>query len=281
MLLGVVVQNNDPQKRGRVKVFIPHVSLNMTEKWEKEPKDKSFYDLSDPIIKDAIDEIKHRLPWANYAAPIFGEVGNHYYDSYNKKNDSKTDDKTVKSETDNFGYTYESNQYNDSAKGLFSIPRVGSRVWVFFENGNPNRPVYFATAYSKDDWDGITNESGDYPEKLENYSKKDGESPDTTYKNKMVISQRGAIIEIVNTESEESIQISQHNGSFKVWNNKGIQEYTNGNDRKYVDGGQTLHVGGNMNVYIEGNADILVNGTYTVESKGNMKFKAPRIDFNP
>ena len=31
--LGMVIQNNDPEKRGRVKVFIPHLSAVLYENW--------------------------------------------------------------------------------------------------------------------------------------------------------------------------------------------------------------------------------------------------------
>ena len=31
--LGMVIQNNDPEKRGRVKVYVPNVSANLYNKW--------------------------------------------------------------------------------------------------------------------------------------------------------------------------------------------------------------------------------------------------------
>jgi len=288
--LGIVVQNNDPQKRGRLKVFIPHLSMNIYEDWDNLNEEKTFEKLSDPKIKNIIDKIKNQLPWANCAAPIFGENGNHYYDSYNTKSSNgdlssdKTKEKPSNDIEDNppsdaFGNNYKHNAYSNTSKGLFSIPKVGSRVWVFFENGNPNRPVYFATSYNKTDWENINTE--DYPDKLENYSKIDGEEPEYTYKNKMVISQKGGIIEIINSDNNESLQISHYNGGFKIWTNDGIKEYVEGEDKKYVKSNSELHVGGNMNVRINGNANILVDGTYTLESKGNMTLKAPRIDLNP
>lgn len=280
MFLGIVVQNNDPQKRGRVKVFIPHLSLNLHEGWDNLDDDKAFEKLSDPKIKDVIDKIKDQLPWSNCAAPIMGENGNHYYFSLQKEskigdNFNKTGDKPAKSientpPTDSFGNTYPHTSYSKSAKGLFSVPRVGSRVWVFFENGNTNRPVYFATAYNKSDWERI-NEDGHYPDQMENIYGVDG--GDTTYQNKMVISQRGGVIEIINTDNQESIQISHYNGGFKIWSNGGTKEYVEGDDIKKVNG--------KVNLHIQGNADIFVDGTYDLESTGNMTFKAPRIDLNP
>ena len=41
---------------------------------------------------------------------------------------------------------------NDMANGLFTFPKPGSMVWVFFREGNPLFPVYFAASYSSAEW---------------------------------------------------------------------------------------------------------------------------------
>jgi hypothetical protein len=43
---------------------------------------------------------------------------------------------------------------NDSPKGMFTFPGLGAMVWVFFREGNPQFPVYFAASYSKEEWGG-------------------------------------------------------------------------------------------------------------------------------
>jgi len=306
--LGIVVQNNDPQKRGRVKVFIPHLSLNIYEGWDNLSEEKTFEKLSDPKIKVVIDDIKNQLPWANCAAPIFGETGDHYYNAKSQESKSgdsidKIGDKPAKSIEDSppqdaFSNNYSHNSYNNSSKGLFSVPRVGSRVWVFFENNNLNRPVYFATSYGGGDWDKVSNEH--YPDKSENFSKNDqllaGDSYDDSYQNKVVVSQRGGVIEIVNSDNAESVQISHYNGGFKIWSNGGTKEYVEGDDKKLVKSNSQvnvkcnsqLHVGKNMDIHVienqtitvGGDVNIDVAGSYTVKSGGPMKFEAPRIDLN-
>ena len=41
----------------------------------------------------------------------------------------------------------------DTAQGgFFAIPRVGSIVWIFFDGGNHNFPIYFSSAPDKDNW---------------------------------------------------------------------------------------------------------------------------------
>lgn len=41
---------------------------------------------------------------------------------------------------------------NDMASGLFTYPNPGAMVWVFFREGNPLFPVYFAASYSSAEW---------------------------------------------------------------------------------------------------------------------------------
>ena len=42
MYTGIVVQTNDPQKRGRVKIFVPLISPSVYSGWNSINKDKQF-----------------------------------------------------------------------------------------------------------------------------------------------------------------------------------------------------------------------------------------------
>ena len=53
--------------------------------------------------------------------------------------------------TDGYGPTVVKNT-NDMPKGLFAYPNVGAMVWIFFREGNPLFPVYFAASYSANEW---------------------------------------------------------------------------------------------------------------------------------
>lgn len=53
--------------------------------------------------------------------------------------------------TDPHGPTVVKNT-NDAAKGMFAFPGVGAMVWVFFREGNPQFPVYFAASYGANEW---------------------------------------------------------------------------------------------------------------------------------
>ena len=50
--LGIVIQNNDPLGRGRVKIFVPHVSPTVYKNWNEIPEDKKFKFLGANIDSD-------------------------------------------------------------------------------------------------------------------------------------------------------------------------------------------------------------------------------------
>jgi len=74
--LGIVVQNNDPLRRGRVKVFVPHVSPSVYSGWNEINRDKKFKFIGKNLnsdLTDVLDDLKKILPWANCASPLAGE----------------------------------------------------------------------------------------------------------------------------------------------------------------------------------------------------------------
>jgi len=83
--LGIVVQNNDPDKRGRVKVFVPHISPTVYKKWNEAVKDKKFKFIGKNVgsdITDVTDDLKKILPWAEIAAPLAGESSSGRFNAY-------------------------------------------------------------------------------------------------------------------------------------------------------------------------------------------------------
>ena len=75
--VGIVVENDDPNYGGRVKVYVPEHSPNLEKlnNWIKEGKEIKFNaidkDMS-PELVEILDDLKESLPWADYAGPIFG-----------------------------------------------------------------------------------------------------------------------------------------------------------------------------------------------------------------
>lgn len=58
---------------------------------------------------------------------------------------------SVVNNTDDNGRTPVMNT-NDMPNGMFAYPNPGAMVWVFFREGNPLYPVYFAASYSATEW---------------------------------------------------------------------------------------------------------------------------------
>lgn len=83
--IGVVVQNNDPEHRGRAKVYVPHVNAAVYENWYNVKKNKSFRFVGRNInsdLGDILTDLKTILPWADQASPIGGQSSTGRYNAY-------------------------------------------------------------------------------------------------------------------------------------------------------------------------------------------------------
>lgn len=100
--------------------------------------------------------------------------------------------------------------------------------------------------------------------------------------NKVLRTESGHLIEVDDTVSKERIHIMHKTGTYVEIDQDGQVVIKSVDDRFDVTTkDNNIYVGGNVNVRVKGNVNILVDGTYTLESKGNMLIKAPKIDFNP
>lgn len=314
--LGIVIQNNDPEKAGKVKIWVPHISPTVYNNWDNTSIDKKFNFIGsnvDSDITDIVEDLKAILPWAICAAPLNGASSSGRYNAFEKtatisdssnKDDQDFDTNFTKTKyslnndgigekparkyeinetkitdafvnagdipfenANKFGYNYTPTSYSNSAKGSFSIPNVGSHVWVFFDGGDPLSPVYFAVSYGDSDWksiyDTFTNDPGlDYPGAAENKNSSIQEynHNTTTYRNKYVINQKGGSIEMVNTDNRELLKLTHYSGSFKEFSNSVNTEFAINNDQKLVQNDQFLTVNGNQSTFIKEDVDCIING---------------------
>ena len=263
--LGIVIQNNDPDKAGKIKVFVPHISSTIYNNWVKKSENKTLKFIGNNINEDltaVLDDLKKITPWADCAAPLVGESASgrfnnfnltgsvsdsnfldtvtsatsaltgegaapsNFYDETTRVNDAFFDASMNVNRPNPLSYEYKPNGYSNEAKGAFCIPSVGAHVWVFFREGNPNFPVYFAASFGQQDWQGIyesQNEPGlDYPGTYENKNASITEYNNNvdTYRNKYVINQKGGTLEFVNSDLNEKIRLTHYSGSFKEMNNQ-------------------------------------------------------------
>lgn len=81
---GIVVQNNDPEMRGRVKVLVPEhapsvYSLNQDTMEGVILKFKNIHRMASVEIDTALDKIREALPWAEQASPLVGGISSGLY----------------------------------------------------------------------------------------------------------------------------------------------------------------------------------------------------------
>lgn len=319
MYLGIVVQNDDPDKRGRVKIYVPHISANVYKNWYQQDTDKSFSFPGKNInsdLSDIIDELKDVLPWAEPAMPLVGASGSGRYNAHldqasisdtsniktavepEEKIDVKSKynlndtgigespgrkyefesmrlgdaftttlsgSKNAPNKINRYSYSYKPTTYSNKAKGSFSIPNVGSHLWIFFEGGDHMNPVYFAASTGAEDWRGIYESSGDadYPGVYENQNKQDDPHYDAdteTYRNKYVINQKAGAMEFINTDNREILKLTHFSGSFKEFNNHVNIELASQNDQKLVIEDQFYTVQGFKNLYTGRDLDNIIKG---------------------
>lgn len=318
--VGIVVQNDDPERAGRVKVFVPHVTASVYKKWVERKSNKRFKFLGSNIdntiqqtlsgngfnqtenLTNIIEELKIVLPWAHCAAPLTSEntsgrynnfynfaniSDSNFYSTFSQSTSSAEDtpgkpgaffEKEENRLTDAFvnadqninrpnplAYEYVPSTYSNRAKGSFGVPAVGSHVWVFFREGNPTMPVYFAVSYGSTDWKGIYEDysntpSEDFPGTFEN---RNSASTDynvnvETYRNKYVINQKGGTVEITNTDLNEKIKLTHYSGSFKEFNNQSNVELATNNDQKLTLNDSYDTVRGFRNVFTGKGLDEIV-----------------------
>jgi hypothetical protein len=83
--LGICINNQDPESRGRVQVFIPHIMPALYENWNQDGNDISLEcvgnNLPTGLNSDIIKKLTEILPWAEGALPIIGNSASGSYNS--------------------------------------------------------------------------------------------------------------------------------------------------------------------------------------------------------
>lgn len=316
--LGVVIQNNDPEKRGRVKVFVPHITNNLIlENWSQKEQDKLFNNLGEQDNEDLsslLAELKKVLPWAEIAAPLFGGVASGRYNSVKKTTytshtnyweqeellqgnrpssrflgeggvyDGFTDAATA-GILNPHAHEYTPSDYSGLAAGTFTIPNVGAHVWVFFQGGDYNCPVYWAAAYGQADYKRIyttlkrtdstlqeegasdldlasNNISVDHPGAYENSDQDSLDSESKTFRAKHVINTNKHSLEFIDTDHRETLKLTHYSGSFKEWNNYTTTEFAANNSQSLTMGNKFETVRRDNNLYITGNNRVCTDKDY-------------------
>lgn len=117
--LGICINNVDPEYRGRVQIFIPHIMPALYEGWNELGEDIKLEcvgdNLPNGLPSKVIEKLTQILPWAEAAMPV---IGNSVAGTYNP-------------ETGNF------NQTNTPEAAATSID-LNTAANAFALNGDPN-----------------------------------------------------------------------------------------------------------------------------------------------
>lgn len=74
--LGLCINNDDPEKRGRTQIFIPHIMPALYENWNEAGDDIKLIcvgnNIPDSLPDNILEKLKLTLPWAESASPIMG-----------------------------------------------------------------------------------------------------------------------------------------------------------------------------------------------------------------
>lgn len=262
---GIVIQNNDPDKAGKIKVFVPAVSNTVYNGWNELSDNKTFSKIdADSSITKILSVLKEDLPWAESATNIFGGDSSQINKATTPAGVVRPSNGFISSKPkDAKGHTnFTPGDYSEKSAGFFSIPSVGSHVYVFFKNGDNNNPVYFAGTHGIEDWSGVL--SGDYPEEYEN-SGKGG------YKNKHVLNSTKHTLEFIDSDSTEAIRLSHFSGSNIQMFNDYTSKFTVGNDYTLINGDQFETVKGKQDIVVSDSVTITVGGSkVTINSDGTV-----------
>ena len=179
---GIIMSDADPLRLYRCRIFVPEIHELVYDTVEGREKVRYYIapDELGSLQPDDHKQLIETLPWAEQASSLFGEQGLSHYNAfrgtqtggvnYPQKSSRNTPPNSRKMGTypsqvasnadatggpiaDNNPFNPTTNIYAPApnapnAHGIHGIPSVGAHVWVFFDRGDINCPVYFAACPS-------------------------------------------------------------------------------------------------------------------------------------
>lgn len=170
--------------------------------------------------------------------------------------------------TDPHGPTIVKNT-NDQSKGLFTFPAVGAMVWVFFREGNPQYPVYFAASYGTEEWKSAYGSSNGINGDGTNVGNIDNQTANSL----KFIPNAGGGLEFTHIKNNDdpSGASDRHvammygdDGSNMVITKGYHQIYTRHDRRDQIDGDSFNIIGGNEEKWVEGESNLNIRGNHYI-----------------
>lgn len=140
---GIIVQNNDPDHAGKVKVWVPHISPTVYSGWiSLVQENKRFKFLGSNVAEQftlIVEELKIILPWADIAMPLTNEGASGRYfanKQYGTISDSNVYDSVVAN--DNYVENQSLNYDNIGEKPAYLYEQQSTSVSDAFTTTNNN-----------------------------------------------------------------------------------------------------------------------------------------------
>lgn len=156
---GIVVYNEDPLLKGRVKIYVPGIyPIEFKDKWQQLP-------WAEPAL------LLGGGNWANEKyAQMSGSVlqlseqdqqavtNNMLAETQQQSQEKTQQEQSTEQQQPAQEPTHQTTKQLNAETGWCTVPHAGkyatdgAQVWVFFEAGDINKPIYFASAQSGPGW---------------------------------------------------------------------------------------------------------------------------------
>ena len=147
----------------------PVMGESSNYRYYKDDELKTISDCNFVVGFDAIDDKPPTLEEGSFAPAFLYEISETSLgDAFSRPLDNFAVNNNP------YAFQYSPIKKSNEAKGIFGIPNVGSKVWVFHYQGDLNFPVYFGTSHDYRELATINNVTGDnnvsqsYPSDFEN-----------------------------------------------------------------------------------------------------------------
>ena len=182
-----------------------------------------------------------KLPWAEPAYPIFGG--------------------------------------NADGVGVNSVPKEGSHVWVFFEQGDYNKPVYSFGCQGGDGW--VADHVKQHVIKTDSVEITIDEDYENGWKSStLTINVDSSEGEAVNIDITGNVNLTISGDVAETINGDVTRDIT-GNVAETIEGDVTRDITGNVVETITGDVAETITGTYDATADGIMTLKGNEVQINP
>lgn len=194
------------------------------------------------------------LPWAEPAMPIAGGS----YKTLPPFVDKSKDEQSV---------------YRNQT-GINKVPKIGSHVWVFFENNNHNYPVYWAAINGGDGW--FSENEYQYVYKSDNVFLRIDEHPNLVNKrlvtdNPNYMGEDELRLDSTKMDSTQTTPTFKSSSYFTTFNSNNIETVTTKPKvEEKVPTRIELNIIGNVQLVINGNVNLQIQGNTYAEYCGNV-----------